>query len=421
VHIAFFNRSYYPDQTATGQLLTELCEHLVRDHGCRVTVVTGVPLQPLPGRDVPPRERHHGVDIVRARGTRWSKARLAGRASNYVTYFLSACDAGWRLDAPDVVVALTDPPIVGLAAWIAGVRHRAPLVMAFQDIFPEVAVLMEDFHSPVVNAALQAVNQFLVQRATRSVAIGETMRRRLIDGKGAPADRIAVIPNWADTSAIQPGPRENAFARAHDLVGRFVVMHSGNLGLSQSLETLVDAAALLRDHADVRLVLQGEGVKKAELEARVGALGLTNVIFLPFAPQAQLGESLAAADLCVVSLRRGLAGYIVPSKLYGILAAGRPFIAAVEPECEVASLATTNQCGLVTEPGNARALADAILTCRADRDRLATMGANARAIAASFDRAAQVARYFEVFSAATRRERPGTVAAAEEEAHVGRG
>ena len=232
-----------------------------------------------------------------------------------------------------------------------------------------------------------------------------------------------MIQNWADTSAIEPGPRDNAFARAHGLVDRFVVMHSGNLGLSQSLETLVDAAALLRDRADVRLVFQGEGVKKAELEARVGALGLTNVLFLPFAPQAQLGESFAAADVFVVSLQRGLAGYIVPSKLYGILAAGRPYIAAVEADvrggvaCDDARSAA-----LVAEPGNARALADAILTCRADRDRLGHDGrqrAGDRGIRSTAR--AQVARYFEVFSAATRRERPGTVAAAEEEAHVGRG
>jgi glycosyltransferase involved in cell wall biosynthesis len=394
VHIAFFNRSYHPDQTATGQLLTELCEHLARDHACRVTVVTGLPLNPLDGHDAPMRERHNGVDIVRARGTRLSKSRFAGRASNYITYFLSACYAGWRLDAPNVVVALTDPPIVGLAAWLAGLRHRAPLVMAFQDIFPEVAMTMEDFQSPVVNAALQSVNRFLVRRAARSIAIGEM---------------------------IQPGPRDNAFARANDLSGRFVVMHSGNLGLSQSLETLVDAAALLGGVPDVRLVFQGEGVKKAQLEARAKALGLTNVMFLPFAPKTQLGESLSAADVCLVSLRRGLAGYIVPSKLYGILAAGRPFIAAVEAECEVASLARTHDCGMVIEPGDARALADAILACRADRARLAKMGANARAIATSFDRASQVARYFDVCQAAARKAQPGTVAAARGEAHVGRG
>ncbi len=426
MHIAFFNRSYYPDQTATGQLLTELCEQLVSDHGCRVSVIAGMPLQPLAGADtvargVVAREMHRGVEILRARGTRFSKARFAGRASNYVTYFLSACYAGWRLDAPDVVVALTDPPIVGLAAWLAGVRHRAPLVMAFQDVFPEVAVLMEDFHSDTVNGALQAVNTFLVRRAARSIVIGETMKRRLIETKGAAPSRLSVIANWTDTAAIRPGPRDNAFAHAHDLADKFVVMHSGNLGLSQSLETLVDAAALLTDLPDVRFVFQGEGVKKPDLERRVRELNLSNITFLPFAPKATLGESFAAADLFVISLQRGLAGYIVPSKLYGILAAGRPFIAAVEDECEVASIASTYDCGVVVEPGNARALAEGIRSCRADRARLSVMGKSARAISKSFDRSAQVARYFEVCRLVTVSPARGAVVAAKGEAHVGRG
>jgi len=426
VHIAFFNRSYHPDQAATGQLLTELCEHLVRDHGCRVSVVAGLPLQPVAGQDVEgtgvvTRDRHNGVEILRARGTRFSKRRFAGRASNYVTYFLSACYAGLRLDKPDVVVALTDPPIVGLAAWLAGLRFRAPLVMAFQDVFPEVTVLMEDFHSETINGALQAVNKFLVRRASRSIAIGDTMRQRLIEHKGASPDRTVVISNWADTSLIQPGPRHNAFSAAHDLDDKFVVMHSGNLGLSQSLETLVDAAALLRDVPDVRLVFQGDGVKKPALEQRARDLGLDNVLFLPFMPKAQLGESFAAVDVFIVSLQRGLAGYIVPSKLYGILASGRPFVAAVEEACEVASIATTHDCGLVVEPGNPRALADAIRVCRADRARLVQRGANARAISTSFDRAGQVARYLEVFDAVKAPARHRPLGAAEGEAHVGRG
>jgi glycosyltransferase involved in cell wall biosynthesis len=426
VHIAFFNRSYYPDQAATGQLLTELCEHLVRDHGCRVSVVAGLPLQPPAGQDVAgagvlTRESRNGVEILRARGTRFSKQRFAGRASNYVTYFLSACYAGLRLDAPDVVVALTDPPIVGLAAWLAGLRFRAPLVMAFQDVFPEVTILLEDFHSETINGALQAVNKFLVRRAARSIAIGDTMRRRLIENKGASPDRTVVISNWTDTSQVQPGARHNAFSAAYDLDDKFVVMHSGNIGLSQSLETLVDAAALLRDVPDVRLVFQGDGVKKPALEQRVKDLGLANVIFLPFMPKTELGESFATADVFIVSLRRGLAGYIVPSKLYGILASGRPFIGAVEEECEVASIATTHDCGVVVEPGNPQALADAIRACRADRARLAQRGVNARAISTSFDRTGQVARYLEVFRAVTPPARQRALAAAEGEAHVGRG
>src|SRR5690606_30023408 len=148
-------------------------------------------------------------------------------------------------------VAWTDPPVIGLAARMAGLRHGAPLVMAFQDLFPEVAALLPDFHSRTINAVLQQINRFLVQRAAVNIALGETMRRRLIEDKGAPESRTVILANWADTSAIVPGPPENAFRREHGLSGKFVVMHSGNMGLSQSLETIVEAAARLQDLRDM--------------------------------------------------------------------------------------------------------------------------------------------------------------------------
>ena len=404
VHISFLNRSYYPDQTATGQLLTDLAEDLVREHGCRVSVVVGPPLNPLPGqrveqRGVVSRETRNGVEIHRARGTRFDKRRFAGRATNYVTYFLSATWAALRLDRPDVIVALTDPPIIGLTAWLAGKRFRAPFVMAFNDLFPEVAALLPDFRSSTVDNALQRVNEFLVRRAAMNIALGETMKRRLIENKGAPADRTTVIPSWTDTSAIVPGPKDNPFSRAHGLAGRFVVMHSGNLGLSQELESIVDAAALLQDLTDLVVVFQGEGVLRADLEARARSLGLANVRFLPFASRADLGASFASADLFIVSLQRGLAGFIVPSKLYGILAAGRPYVAAVEADSEVDVVTRRHDCGVMAEPGDARSVAAAIRGLYADRERIARLGANARAASALFDRRLQVRRYLDVFHA----------------------
>ncbi|MCC7007755.1 MAG: glycosyltransferase family 4 protein [Acidobacteria bacterium] len=415
MHVVFFNRSFYPDTAATGQILTDLCEDLVALHGCRVTVVTGVPL--LPARDAgraPARERYRGIDIRRVRGTAWSKRRFIGRATNYVTYFLSACWAGLWLDRPDVVVALTDPPIIGLAGWFAAARARAPFVMSYQDLFPEVTILLKDFQSPAVNAMLQTVNRFLCQRATRIVALGETMRARLIENKGAPPERTVIIPSGADTKAIVPGPKQNAFAARHDLTGSFVVMHSGNLGLSQSLETLVDAAACLCDVPDIRIVFQGDGVMKPELEARARALGLTNVLFLPFQPKETLGESFAAADLFVVSLQAGLAGYIVPSKLYGILAAGRPYVAAVDEACEVAAITRRHGCGVMARPGDARDLAAKILDLYRDRERLERAGASARAASLEFDRTAQVAKYMSLFTSLARPDGlsiPGKIAA----------
>lgn len=403
MHVVFFNRSFYPDTAATGQILTDLCEDLIRVHGCRVTVISGMPLLPATslssGGAPPSRETYRSIAIIRARGSRFAKRRFIGRAMNYVTYFLSACWAGLRVDRPDVVVALTDPPIIGLAGWLASRRFGVPLVMAYQDLFPEVAVLLEDFHSDAINGMLQRVNQFLCRRATRIVALGETMRARLIDNKGAPPERTLVIPSGADTRAIVPGPRQNGFSTAHGFDDAFVVMHSGNLGLSQSLETVVDAAALLRDVPDIRIVFQGDGVKKDDLQSRARRLELSNVTFLPFQPKERLGESFAAADAFIVSMQAGLAGYIVPSKLYGILAAGRPYVAAVEDTCEVAAITRTSECGLIAQPGNARDLADRILDLYRDRDLGRRLGEKARAVGLSFDRSLQVAKYMRLFEA----------------------
>lgn len=404
MHIAFLNRSFYPDTAATGQLLTELCQGLVEQHGCRVSVVAGVPLISAGGNTsahrpglLLQREHHRGIEILRARGTRFSKRRFLGRFSNYVSYFLSACYAGLRLERPDIVVACTDPPIIGLAAYLAARRFGVPFVMSYRDIFPEVARLLEDFQSESVNRVLQRVNCFLARRADCVVALGETMRQRLIDGKGADPAKTIVIPDWADCTEIVPGPKRNPFSVENRLAEKFVVMHSGNIGLSQSLETLVHAAARLREYPDIEVVFVGEGVKKAGLISLTRALGLDNVRFLPYQPVEKLKESFAAADVFVVSLKVGMAGYIVPSKLYGILASGRPYVAAVEDVSEVTAITRKYDCGLLARPGDPGDLAEKILLLYRDRERVRQIGANARDAALEFDRPRQIQKYYDLF------------------------
>jgi colanic acid biosynthesis glycosyl transferase WcaI len=405
MHVVFFNRSFYPDTGATGQLLTELCESLVGTHGCRVSVVAGVPLLPVTGIKrrglaIVGRETYRGIDILRARGTRFSKRRFAGRFSNYVSYFLSACRAGLRLDRPDIVVAQTDPPIAGLAASLAARRFGAPLVMVYQDIFPEVGLLLEDFQSERVNRWLDRVNRALLRRATAVVAIGETMARRLVELKGADPGKVTVIHNWADRAAVRPEPKRNPLAQTLGLADRFVVLHSGNLGLSQGLETVLDAASLVQDLPDVLFAFQGDGVKREGLAARAQALRLHNVRFLPYAPREDLRYVFGAADVQMVSLRRGLAGFIVPSKLYGILASGRPYVAAVEEDSEVADLTGRYDSGLVVPPEAPEALAKGIVKLYEDSALRERLGANGLAASALHDRPVAVAAYHRLLAAA---------------------
>ncbi len=399
LRVVFFNRSYYPDFGATGQLLTELCEDLVARFGYDVTVVAGMPLaseepiRPVPWYAPVRREQRNGVTILRAWGTSLPNRTLPGRASNYLSYFMSAAVASLRIGRPDVIVSLTDPPIVALTAIAAARVSGARFVFLCQDIFPEVARLLEDFSNSKVEALLARISRFTVRHADRIIALGDTMKRRLIETKGAQPDKIRVIHNWADAGAIQPGTKDNRFAREHGLTDKFVVMHSGNVGLSQDVDGLLDVAERVRDLGDVVVAIVGEGSRKMFLQGEAERRGLRNVRFFPYQPKQRLMESFATADVFIVSLKRGLGGFIVPSKLYGILAAGRPFIAAVEPDAETATIAREYECGVIVEPGDREAMAAAIRTLHADPVRRARLASNARAAGLIYDRPRAIEAY----------------------------
>ncbi len=308
-----------------------------------------------------------------------------------------------RLGPQDVIVSLTDPPILGLAALMAARRAGARFVFLCEDIFPEVASLLEDFHNTAVNRTLDRVNRYLLREADAVIALGERMKGRLIEEKGADPSRVHVIHNWADCQAITPGPKDNAFARAHGLADRFVLMHSGNVGLSQNLDLLVEAAARLQSRDRLVIAVVGDGARRQTLQDEALRRGLANIRFFPYQPKELLHESFATADAFLVSLKPGLEGYIVPSKLYGILASGRPFVAAVDPSCEAATIARDHQCGTVAVPGDVDALVAAIATLYDDPAGARVMGENARRASLRYDRRAAVQRYHELFAGLNRK------------------
>ena len=403
MNVCFFNRSYWPDQAATGQFLTELAEDLVSRYGTEVTVVAGRALnasraEAASGISLVSRESHNGVDIRRANGSRLRQGRFVARASNYVSYFAAATAASFNVGRPDIVVSLTDPPIVGLAALWTARRTGARFVFLCEDIFPEVAALLEDFHNSAVNTALDRVNRYLLRHADAIIALGDRMRRRLIEEKGADPARVHVIHNWADCDAIVPGPKDNPFSREHGLADRFVLMHSGNVGLSQNLDVLIEAADRLRSKERLTIAIVGDGSKRASLEAMVASRGLTNVRFLPYQPKALLHDSFATADAFLVALKSGIEGFIVPSKVYGILAAGRPYVAATDPSSEAAQIARESGCGLVAAPGDPAALAEAIATLYDDPAMTREMGTRARLAARQYDRKVAVESYHQLFA-----------------------
>jgi colanic acid biosynthesis glycosyl transferase WcaI len=386
--LLLLNQYFRPGVEATAELLAELCEELTADMD--VVVVTGR----VRGREeLPSREVHGLLEVRRVRSTSFDRARLAGRALNYITYLLSALWAGIALPRVDVVMCGTDPPVIGDLALVVARRHRAPLVVISEDVFPEIAVALGRLTDGVVARVLGRLVRAYLLHADRVVAIGETMRRRLED-KGVDPDRLRVISNWADVDAIRPAPRSNDWSRAHGLEGRFVVMHAGNVGHAQDLDSLIHADVQLADVDDLQTLIIGTGARLEELVRLAQRLGVPHLRFLEFQPRALLPQTLGAADVHVVGLARGLAGYVVPSRLYGVLAAGRPVIAAAEDESELAQLVRETGCGLVVPPGEPAQLADAIRACRNGVHDLEEMGRRARRYAeTSANRALAVERY----------------------------
>jgi len=382
------NQYYWPGVEATANLLTELCSALVADFD--VTVVVGA------ARGEPERSVRDGVTILRVHSTTYDRTQLSRRAANYFTYVFGAVRKGLASPRPDVVVCMTDPPFIATAAQVVAGRFRVPLVVICQDVFPEIAVKLGRLRNPMVVGLLRVLIASSLRSADRVVVIGATMSRR-IEEKGVDPARIRVIPNWGDAERITPQPRDNSWAREHGLAGRFVVMHSGNVGHAQDLDTLIRAAALLRDLDDLRIVIVGIGARHAELSALAELFEVDAVTFLPYQPREALPESLASADVHFVGLARGLAGYIVPSRIWGVLAAGRPVIAAADEESETAALVRETHCGVTVSPGDPLRLAEAIRACHDGMHDLEAMGRRARAYAeAKGDRSVAVARYRSV-------------------------
>jgi len=383
------NQYYWPGVEATAHLLSELCEALAEEF--EITVVTGH----LFGHDeLADEEIRNGVRIVRVRSTAYERSHLHLRAVNYGSYLAESVQAALRGRRPDLVVCMTDPPVVGDIGLLVARRFGVPLLVISQDVFPEVAVQLKRLENPLLVGVLRSLVGLYLRRADGIVAIGETMKRRL-EEKGADPERITVIPNWVDTDAILPQPRDNEWARKRQLAGRFIVMHSGNVGHAQDLETLLRAGTFLRDLEDLRIVIVGFGARHADTVTLTGRLELEEIVrFLPYQSRDVLSESLSSADLHFVGLAKGLSGFVVPSRLYGILAAGRPVIVGADPESETAQLVSEVGCGIVLPPGRPELVAKAIREAREGRYDLEAMGAKGRMyVELEADRTVAIGRY----------------------------
>jgi glycosyltransferase involved in cell wall biosynthesis len=379
--VLFANRYYAPDLSATSQMLTDLAEGLVRSD-IEVSVVCSRQLYEDPQAALPAHEVIRGVRVWRVRTARFGRGNLSGRALDYATFYLAATAALLRLAREcDVLVVKTDPPLLSLIGAFVARRRRVACINWLQDLFPEIAsrLALSPLPRPL-ESRLASWRDRSLAAAHTNVVLGTRMRDYLA-GRGVPPERINVGENWADEDTISRLPIvASALRRRLGLADKFVVAYSGNLGRAHDSDTLLKAAQALRDDPGTVFLLTGGGASMRALETAARQQGLAQMRFLPYQPRAQLTDSLAAGDVHIVTLLPQLEGLIVPSKLYGILAAGRPVIFIGDPAGELAQLIADSRIGFSVACGDGGELCRALRSLRNDPDGRERMGARARAL-----------------------------------------
>jgi colanic acid biosynthesis glycosyl transferase WcaI len=388
VKIIFINRFFFPDHSATSQLLSDLAFYLA-SQGWEVHVITSRQRYDKPGARLSARELVRGVTVHRVWTSTFGRGRLPGRALDYLTFYFCTVLALLRVASRgDTVVAKTDPPLLSLVAWPVSRLKGTRLVNWLQDVFPEVAgAVGMGWARGWIGRLLARLRDRTLRSADVNVVLGFGMQQYLISRR-VDEGKLRVIHNWADGELVHPVRREDSpLRREWGLDGKFVVGYSGNMGRVHEFETILGAAEALMRDAGIIFLFIGDGAQKKWLESEAHRRSLCNVQFLPYQPSSQLAASLSVPDVHLISLRPEFEGFVVPSKFYGIAAAGRPAIFVGSADGEIAQLVNDCQCGIAVQAGDIEGLVTAVTRLRNDPALCRNYGGNARrAFEKRFDR-----------------------------------
>jgi colanic acid biosynthesis glycosyl transferase WcaI len=395
MHILLFNEYYPPDTSATAQIAVQIAETLAQRH--QVTVVAGRPSYD-PDEYYPfaflRRRESNGVVVECVGSTTYPRHRMRRRVSNYLTYLALAVPRAIAL-RPDVVLAMTDPPIAGIAGAFVARRLGCPFVYNIQDMYPDMALGGEIVRPGAWVERWENMHRRALYQAARVIVLGDDMRERIL-AKGVAPERVVVVRHGASLPQSMPDPSDPGVQKIVQEIRcgfPFVAIHAGNLGFYGSWNTLLGAAKILSNE-NTGLVFVGGGANRDAVGA--SAANLPNVRFVPFRPAGEIPHVMMAGDVHIVTVRRGLEGVVVPSKLYSILAAGRPVLAVAASSSDAARIVTAAGCGLAADPGDPAAVAAAIRELRSDPVRLAEMGRRARETANRYARVNELSRFVEV-------------------------
>ncbi|EKV00156.1 glycosyltransferase [Leptolyngbya sp. PCC 7375] len=372
---------FAPDYAATGQLLDELVRQLAKQ-GMPVEVFTGQPGYAYGEAEAPRREKTHNLDIHRSRMTQLWSNRLRGKALNGLLFviraFLHLLHHGWQKDR--VLLLTTAPPFLPVVGYLISLLFNTPYVVILYDLYPDIAVELGvvDYHHPVAKL-WRWLNQRVWRRAKALIVLSPSMKDRVVSHCPDIADRVEVIHSWADPDLIKPmEKKDNWFARKHGLVDTFTVLYSGNMGRCHDIETIFEAAKLLRNEP-IKFVCIGGGAKREKLIEDVKAEDLEeNFLFLPYQDKKDLPYSMTACDVSLVSVSEGMESLVAPSKLYPALAAGTPIAVICPEDTYLEELVQTINCGAVFRNGQSNDLARFMYLLAQDKQLLSGMGINAR-------------------------------------------
>jgi colanic acid biosynthesis glycosyl transferase WcaI len=407
---------YAPDVAPTGEVMTAITEALAA-RGHRIHIVTSLPWYRL--HDVEPEWKGSGAKdrFVRTEATPWGwitrlhpfptdKTNIAARAAGFAGFTGAATLAGIASRSkPDVVMVMSPPLPLGLSGWLASALKGVPWVFNIQDVFPDVAVELGAITNPRVIKVASWLERFLYRRSDAVTVLSDDLRDNVAAKlRGHRPGRVHVIPNFVDTVRIAPGDPETPYREQYGLSGRTVVMYAGNVGMSQSLDLVVSAARrFAAERPEVVFVVNGGG--SAQPALMESAAGLDNLRFIEMQPRERLPELLASGDLHVIPLKTGLARSSVPSKLYSILAAGRPVVASVDAGTEVARTVERAGAGVAVAPDDADAFCGALAELLDDPARRAAMGASGRRFVEGWVSPAAVGEAYEKLFEEVRAER----------------